>query len=72
MKGIKTMKNQIKLSKTYKDEFRNDAELVQKAKALFMALYSQQDLEKAIGSLSFQDCLNLCKRLQRVEVCTAK
>lgn len=35
-------------------------EAVQKAKALFQALYSQHDLDKAIGQLTFQDCLNLC------------
>ncbi|GHS91909.1 hypothetical protein AGMMS49949_03100 [Alphaproteobacteria bacterium] len=39
--------------------------VVEKAKALFQALYSQQDLDKAIGKLSFQDCLDLCSRIEK-------
>lgn len=49
----------------YKNRLKEDFALIQKAKALFQALYSQQDLEKAIGNLSFQDCLNLCQQTEK-------
>lgn len=42
-----------------------DCAVIHKAKELFQALYAQEDLDKAIGNLSFQDCLDLCKQMSR-------
>lgn len=61
-------KGELKMEKTkpvYQNRLKEDFALIQKAKALFRALYSQQDLEKAIGKLSFQDCLNLCRETRK-------
>jgi hypothetical protein len=37
-------------------------DIARRAKAIFRAIYNQQDLDKAIGSLTLQDILNICKQ----------
>jgi hypothetical protein len=37
-------------------------EIARRAKAIFRAIYSQQELDKAIGSLTLQDIINICKQ----------
>ncbi|GHS94955.1 hypothetical protein AGMMS49949_09050 [Alphaproteobacteria bacterium] len=36
--------------------------LARKTKALFRALYSQQELDKEIGKLNLQDIINICRQ----------
>jgi hypothetical protein len=33
-----------------------------RAKSIFRAIYSQQELDKAIGSLTLRDIINICKQ----------
>jgi hypothetical protein len=39
-------------------------DIARQAKAVFRAIYSQQELDKAIGSLTLQDILNICKQTE--------
>ena len=36
--------------------------LARKAKSIFRAIYTQQDINKAIGQLSLQDIINICSQ----------
>jgi hypothetical protein len=58
-KGDFTMEDLItKKAKTVTQKF----DLARRAKAIFRAIYNQQELDKAIGSLTLQDILNICKQ----------
>jgi hypothetical protein len=37
-------------------------EIARRAKSIFSAIYSQQELDKAIGSLTLQDIIDVCKQ----------
>lgn len=61
--GVLTMKPS--LTNPSQTSLAYDCAVIHKAKALFQALYAEADLDKAIGNLSFQDCLDLCKQMTR-------
>jgi hypothetical protein len=41
-------------------------ETARRAKAIFCAIYSQQELNKAIGSLSLRDIFNICEKAEAI------
>jgi hypothetical protein len=47
-------KSEISISKKFT--------IARRAKSIFRAIYNQQELDKAIGSLTLQDIINICEQ----------
>jgi hypothetical protein len=68
VKTIKTEQVESKLFEIERDLKRvhksltKQFDIARRAKAILHAIYDQQELDKAIGRLTFQDILNICKQ----------
>jgi hypothetical protein len=52
--GLKQRKSKARLAEMF--------EITRQAKSIFRAIYSQQELDKAIGSLTLNDIIQICKQ----------
>jgi hypothetical protein len=52
--GLKQRKSKARLAEMF--------EITRQAKSIFRAIYSQQELDKAIGSLTLNDIIKICKQ----------
>jgi hypothetical protein len=57
-KKRKMLASDNKVEKSLNKQF----DTARRAKSIFSAIYSQQELDKAIGNLTLQDIINICKQ----------